>query len=57
MSLLDQQKSDPEAEDMRSAVLNLLAIVFPKYVLPDLERASQHGLQQARILILLHLTT
>ncbi|KAF9396232.1 hypothetical protein CPC16_003942 [Podila verticillata] len=29
MSLLDQQKSDPEAEDMRSAVLNLLAIVFP----------------------------
>jgi len=32
MSLLDQQKSDPEAEDMRSAVLNLLAIVFPKYV-------------------------
>ncbi|KAF9317418.1 hypothetical protein BG003_000804 [Podila horticola] len=28
MSLLDQQKSDPEAEDMRSAVLNLLAIVF-----------------------------
>ncbi|KAF9429858.1 hypothetical protein BGZ94_009186 [Podila epigama] len=29
MSLLDQQKNDPEVEEMRSAVLNLLAIVFP----------------------------
>ncbi|KAI1310281.1 hypothetical protein EDD11_003750 [Mortierella claussenii] len=29
MSLLDQQKDDPEVEDMRAAILNLLAIVFP----------------------------
>ncbi|KAG0225324.1 hypothetical protein BGX31_007682 [Mortierella sp. GBA43] len=29
MSLLDQQKDDPEIEDMRSAILNLLAVVFP----------------------------
>ncbi|ORZ09128.1 NUC173 domain-domain-containing protein [Lobosporangium transversale] len=29
MSLLDQQKDDPEVEEMRSAILNLLAIVFP----------------------------
>ncbi|KAF9921836.1 hypothetical protein FBU30_008099 [Linnemannia zychae] len=29
MSLLDQQKDDPEVEEMRAAILNLLAIVFP----------------------------
>ncbi|KAF9353394.1 hypothetical protein BGX34_011586, partial [Mortierella sp. NVP85] len=29
MSLLDQQKEDPEVEEMRSAILNLLAVVFP----------------------------
>ncbi|KAF9940856.1 hypothetical protein BGZ65_005879, partial [Modicella reniformis] len=29
VSLLDQQKEEPEAEEMRSAVLNLLAVAFP----------------------------
>ncbi|KAG0362438.1 hypothetical protein BGZ54_008630 [Gamsiella multidivaricata] len=29
MSLLDQQKDDPEVEEMRAAILNLLAVIFP----------------------------